>query len=61
MGPGVLLGGWPVKGVETKDKEAGNEEGIGEGQNPGVHGPHQGQLQASVGGPYTVEWKTWEI
>ena len=42
MSPCILLGGRPVVGIETKAEESGCEEGVGEGQHPGVHGPHQG-------------------
>ena len=57
MSPCILLSNWPVKVVKTKGEEASCEEGVGEGQHPGVHVPHHGLLQAPVWCPDTVGCK----
>ena len=53
MSPSIPLSSWPVKVVETNAEEAGREEGVGEGQHPGVHGPHHSMLQAPLMCPGT--------
>ena len=57
MSPCILLSNLPVKVVKTKGEEASCEEGVGEGQHPGVHVPHHGLLQAPVWCPDTVGCK----